>query len=82
MKEYYRKEYEKHTLMVELAKVGYDSKMKLLANKLCVTDESYHGPIIEVITDMREALDEMIAKADHYKAKWQEECEKEETENA
>lgn len=82
MKEYYYEKYQKATLRLELARVGYERKMKVLGIKLSKTDASLHGPIIEAICNLRTAIDEMVDEARSYKAKYQEECAKEGETNA
>ena len=77
MEEFYYEKYENSALKLELAKVGYERNMKVLATKLQNEDEIYHGPIIEAIKNLRTALDEMIAEAKYFKAKYHEACEKE-----
>lgn len=82
MKQYYYEKLEKATLKLALARVGYERDMKVLASKLEMAEESMHGPIIKQMCELRSVLDEMIEEAKDYKAKWQEECEKEGAVNA
>lgn len=82
MKDFYYGRLEQATLKLELARIGYDRKMKILATKLMNEDASLHVPIIDAICEMRDALDNMIGEAKYYKAKYQEECDKEGAENA
>jgi hypothetical protein len=77
MKQYYYEKMQKATLKLEIARVGYHRKMDTLASKLLKDDASLHGPIVEAIVELRKALDEMVAEALDYKAKYQAECDKE-----
>ena len=82
MKDYYYEKLGKATLKLRLARMGYESEMDVLANKLLNTDSSMHGPIIDRINELREAINEMIEDAEDYKAKYQAECDKEVETNA
>lgn len=77
MKDFYYKKLQESTLKLELARLGYRSKIKVLASKLAKQDDSLHDPILEAIKEMRTALAEMVEDALYYKGKYQEECEKE-----
>lgn len=77
MKQYYLEKFEQATLKLKLARIGYEREMGNLAWKLANSVDTMHGPIIEEITKMQRALDEMVAEAKEYKAKYQAECEKE-----
>lgn len=77
MKQYYFEKMEQATLKLELARIGYERKMKVLASKLINEDTSLHGPIVEAISELHAVLDEMVLEAKEYKAKYQAEFEKE-----
>lgn len=77
MKEYYRKEHHKATLKLELAKVGYESKMKELATRLIEEDASHYDSIINSICALRSVIEDMADDARHYKVKYLEEFDKE-----
>jgi hypothetical protein len=77
MKEYCEKQFRKSTLKLELARIGYESKIKELANELYEKDASLHEPIIEAINELRTAINEMVEDADYDKARYQTACETE-----
>lgn len=77
MKQYYFEKMEQATLKLELARIGYERKMKVLASKLINEDISLHGPIVEAISELHAVLDEMVSEAKEYKARYQAEFEKE-----
>lgn len=77
MKDYYYERLCNATVKLELARFGYESKMKVLATKLQNEDASLHGPIIDRINALRKAIDELTEEVMSCKAKWQEACDKE-----
>lgn len=77
MKEYYSKQFRKSALKLELARIGYESKIKVLATKLYEDDASLHEPILEAINELRTAIKEMEEDAKDYKVRFQEACAKE-----
>ena len=78
MKDYYYEKLGEATLKVELAMVGYSRKMSDLARRLINDDECDHRSIIEKITELRDALDDMQEEARRYKGLYLAELEKEE----
>ena len=82
MKEHYYERLGKATVKLELARIGYEREIKVVAQKLLTEDASHHGPIIDRIIALREAIDEMVDEANYYRSKYHEECEREGVENA
>jgi hypothetical protein len=82
MKEHYYDRLGKATVKLELARIGYEREIKVVAEKLLNEDASLHGPIIDRIVALRVALEEMVDEAKYFKAKYQEECDKEVDTNA
>jgi hypothetical protein len=82
MKGYYFEKFSRATLMLQLARVGYDAEMKQLATRLITDDELMHDSIIKSIMELRSVLNEMVDEAEGYRAKYQAECDKEVEENA
>ena len=77
MKQYYYEQLQMSILKYELAQVGYESRMKELATQLITEDEINHGPIIEKINALREALDDFVAETQRCSAMYNAEREKE-----
>lgn len=82
MKEFYLNQRRKAVLKLELAKIGYERKMKELAHELSKEDASRLDPIINRINDLREVLKEMVEDVEIYTSKYQAECEKAVEKNA
>lgn len=71
MKEYYFEQYQKSVLKLEMARVGYENKMKEYATQLLNADESTYDSTIKAISLLQTAFAEIREDAEHDKRRYQ-----------
>ncbi len=84
MKEFYRKQMKKARLLLDMATIGYQAKVKELGLKLVESTEDNSDDIIEQIKDMKEVIADVCKDLGYYTENFVKEGkeEKDERENA
>lgn len=77
MKDYYFEKMNKAQLAVDLADVGYRSRLLRLAGELSNCDSAAVGAIVDELNRLREVFEDLVSDVEHYRAKYQEELDKE-----
>lgn len=81
MKNYYLEQVHKCEAKVELAKIGYATKLCELATDLASADVMVCDLIIDQINDARMAFNDLREELKGYQQRYQKELEKEEANN-
>ena len=83
MKEFYRKQMRKERLLLDMATIGYQAKVKELGRELAESTEDNSEDVIEQINDMKEVLADVVKDLGYYTDNFMKEGkeEKDEREN-
>ena len=83
MKEFYRRQMRKTRLLLDMATIGYQAKVKELGLKLVESTEDNSDDIIEQIKDMKEVIADVCKDLGYYTENFAKEGveEKDEREN-
>ena len=83
MKEFYRKQMRKERLLLDMATIGYQAKVKELGRELAESTEDNSEDVIEQINDMKEVLTDVVKDLGYYTDNFMKEGkeEKDEREN-
>ena len=77
MKDYYFEKMTEAQIAVDLAKIGYESKLLGFAGELSKTDASKVGAIIDKLVEIQKVFDSLVEEVENYRKRYQEEVDKE-----